>query len=182
MIEHMESESLHKGRHELTGDGLAGRRCRRRAVAYLADFTVVDGAAGLFKQKAVIDGYALGSSIEILHYIVDSGEPAEAGVVGHGLERLLRTIRRSGEGAVLVEHVSRFAIDYAVALRVAAAMSAWGITVHEARGGPVLVRPGLAADLAAGGFGDDCSLRREPRSFPACAPTAARCAATGLSR
>lgn len=115
-----------------------------RAVAYLADPSVVDGPSTLFDQKLLAEVRAGTMPAVITRLYVDSGRPDGDAAFGPALGRLLADARSGAFDAVVVEHVSRFAPDYLDALGAAVALGRAGIEVVEARGGPVAVESAVA--------------------------------------
>jgi hypothetical protein len=116
-----------------------------RVVAYLSDFRAVDGTAELFGQMAAVDRCAASRLMAVMRYHADSGRPNGPPSYGHALVELVRDVRFGD--VVIVQHIARFASEYAMALRVALTLSARGVKVVEALGGDVRIEADLVATL-----------------------------------
>ena len=121
-----------------------------RAVSYVSCREPSLGTGSLKAQIRATDAAAARLPAVVLTRYVDSGSCVDERGLGFALLRLEAEVEAGTIDVVVVEHISRFAADYAAALRFAVGLARTGVRIVEASGGPVRLGV-LEAETLAGG-------------------------------
>ena len=110
---------------------------RWRAACYISCRDPAQGPRSLETQMRRTDAAVADRTAVVLARYVDSGSQVDNRGLGHALRRLEVDAAAGAFDVVVVEHLSRFAPDYATALLFAMELSRTGVRIVEACGGPV---------------------------------------------